>query len=253
MKLRTISALTLAATSLFAASSAMAWESEDGQHSTSATVTFATDYLFRGISLTSEDPAIQGSFDYSHSSGLYAGTWASNLSGDTSIEVDAYAGFANEFGDSGIGYDVSVLHYMYPGDSGTSSDYTEFFGSLSYSYFTATIGYTSDIPDFYDGATGSKDVDEIYYNLAFAYELPYGIGFNASVGYTDSDRHDQANKYDNAHLSDSYVDYSIGLTKPFAGFDWTLAYVGTNSDGDDFAAGEGTADDRFFASVSASF
>jgi uncharacterized protein (TIGR02001 family) len=244
MKLRTISALTLAASTLFAASSAMAWESEDGQHATSASVTLTSDYIFRGISLTDEKPAIQGSFDYAHASGLYVGTWASNLSIDseTNIEIDVYAGFANEFGDSGIGYDVSVLRYMYPGNGGTDSDYTEYFGSLSYSYFTGTIGYTSDFP------TGTKDVNETYYNLAFDYELPYGIGFNAAVGYTDSDRND-----DVAGASDSYVDYTIGLSKPFAGFDWSIAYVGTNSDGDDFASEKKLADDRFVASVSASF
>mgnify|MGYP005823993731 FL=1 len=139
MKLRTISALTLAATSLFAASSAMAWESEDGQHSTSASVTLTTDYIFRGISLTDEDPATQGSFDYAHSSGLYAGTWASNISdsADSNIEIDLYAGFANEFGDTGIGYDVSVIRYTYPGqNSNDELDYTEYLGSLSYSYLS---------------------------------------------------------------------------------------------------------------------
>ncbi|SFK03212.1 TorF family putative porin [Methylophaga sulfidovorans] len=250
MKLRTISALTLAASSMFAASSAMAWESEDGQHSVSASVGLFSDYIFRGISLTDEDPAIQGSFDYSHSSGLYAGTWASNIStgADNSIEIDLYAGFANEFGDSGVGYDVSVLRYTYPGTSGSDGDYTEFLGSLSYSYFTAMIGYTSDIPD-----GSGHDVDEVYYNLAFDYELPYGIGFNAAVGYTDSERNDFSNKTPGTNLADSYVDYTIGLSKPFVGLDWSIAYVGTNSDGKDFEAGEGTSDDRFVASVSTSF
>ena len=38
MKFKTLSAICLAATSVFAASSAMAWESEDGAHSTSANV-----------------------------------------------------------------------------------------------------------------------------------------------------------------------------------------------------------------------
>lgn len=246
MKLRTISALTLAASSMFAASSAMAWESEDGQNTTSASVTLATDYMFRGISFTSNDPAIQGSFDYSHASGLYAGVWGSNLASfdgeDNTIEIDGYAGFANEFGDSGVGYDVSVVRYFYPGTGETNSDYNEYFASVSYSYFTAMIGYT---PEW----GGDDDIDETYYNLAFDYELPYGIAFNAAVGYTDSDR----NK-DTAGASDNYVDYTIGLTKPFAGLDWSVAYIGTNSDADDFTGGaDDLADDRFFASVSASF
>jgi uncharacterized protein (TIGR02001 family) len=246
MKLRTISALTLAASTLFAASSAMAWESEDGQHSTSASVGLYSDYIFRGISLTDEDPAIQGSFDYAHSSGLYVGTWASNISDsdDSNIEIDLYAGFASEFGDTGIGYDVSVLRYTYPGQNSSDElDYTEYLGSVSYSYFTAMIGYTNNI----QGGDG-KDADEIYYNLAFDYELPYGLALNAAIGYTDSDRND----YDSS-LSDSYMDYTLGLSKSFIGLDWSVAYVGTNSDGEDFELQNGTSDDRFVFGVSSSF
>ncbi len=142
MKFKTLSAMCLAATSVFAASSAMAWESEDGAHSTSANVGLFSDYIFRGISFTDEKPAIQGGFDYAHSSGLYAGTWASNLSidGETNIEIDIYGGFANEFGESGIGYDVGMVRYIYPGtNSDQDIDYNEYYGGLSYSYFSATV------------------------------------------------------------------------------------------------------------------
>jgi hypothetical protein len=55
MKFKTLSAICLAATSVFAASSAMAWESEDGAHSTSANVGLFSDYLFRGISFSDDN------------------------------------------------------------------------------------------------------------------------------------------------------------------------------------------------------
>ena len=42
-------------------------------------VGLTTDYVFRGISQTDEKPAIQGGLDYAHSSGAYAGVWASNV------------------------------------------------------------------------------------------------------------------------------------------------------------------------------
>ncbi|WP_292759474.1 TorF family putative porin [Methylophaga sp. UBA2689] len=248
MKFKTLSAMCLAATSVFAASSAMAWESEDGAHSTSANVGLFSDYMFRGISLTDNKPAIQGGFDYAHSSGLYVGTWASNLSIDseTNIEIDVYAGFANEFGESGIGYDLGMLRYMYPGAEGSADDgeidYNEFYGGLSYSYFSAMIFYTDNF--------GNGGEDEIYYKLGFDYDLPYGLALSAHYGYTDSDRFDGDATYTG---SDSYSDYSIGLTKGFAGLDWSVAYVGTDSDGDDFAFGNDEADDRFVVSVSSSF
>ena len=66
-----------------------------------ANVGVVSDYLFRGISQTKGAPAIQGGFDYSHSSGLYAGTWLSSVSwySDTvagaskSVEFDVYGGY----------------------------------------------------------------------------------------------------------------------------------------------------------------
>src|SRR6056297_1493623 len=140
MKLSKISALCFAATTMFAASSAMAWESEDGQHSTSASVAFSSEYIWRGVSQTDGDPAISGSLDYSHSSGFYAGVWGSNVDygDDASAEFDAYLGYAGEFGDSGIGYDVGFLRYMFPGED---YNFNEVYGSLSYSIFTAGVAY----------------------------------------------------------------------------------------------------------------
>ena len=39
-----------------------------------------SEYIFRGIAQTAGKPAVQGGFDLGHSSGFYAGTWASNIS-----------------------------------------------------------------------------------------------------------------------------------------------------------------------------
>src|SRR3954467_12052526 len=39
-----------------------------------------SQYVFRGVSQTNEKPAVQGGFDLAHKSGLYGGTWVSNIS-----------------------------------------------------------------------------------------------------------------------------------------------------------------------------
>ena len=39
-----------------------------------------TDYIFRGVTQSQHKPAVSGGLDYTHSSGLYAGTWLSNQS-----------------------------------------------------------------------------------------------------------------------------------------------------------------------------
>ena len=105
------------------------------EHTITGNVGFFSQYIFRGLKQTDGDPALQGGFDYAHSSGLYAGTWASNISwlkenastapggvlapagtygSGGSLEWDFYGGWKKSFGDFGL--DVGTLYYWYPGD-----------------------------------------------------------------------------------------------------------------------------------------
>ena len=233
MKLSKLSALCFAATTMFAASSAMAWESEDGAHSTSASVALSTDYVWRGYSQTDEEAAISGSFDYAHSSGFYVGTWASNIDfdSDASMELDVYAGFGGEFGDSGIGYDVGALRYMYPSEE--ELDWNELYASLSYSYFSVGVAHSGDV--YGTSETGT------YYSVGFDYDLPYGVAFSAGYGYYD---------YDEDVSDEDHQDYRLGLSKEFAGFGFDVSYYGMDDDGED-AYGD-TADDRVVFTISKS-
>jgi len=87
-----------------------------------ANVALVSNYLYRGISQTGAEPAIQGGFDYAHSSGFYAGVWGSSISwiGDgglaanAGLELDTYLGFKNSFATD-FSYDVGFLRYNYPG------------------------------------------------------------------------------------------------------------------------------------------
>lgn len=235
------SVILFAGGTMLLSASAMAWESQDGQHSTSASVALSSDYVWRGYSQTDNEPAISGSFDYGHSSGLYLGTWASNvdfpLNGDQAhIEVDLYAGFANEIGDTGVGYDVGVLRYLYPGTDG--GDWNELYGALSYSYFTVGIAHSGDVYGSSENGT--------YYNLGFDYPLPAGFGLSAAAGYYDYD--DDVFGSGNA---DSAKDYRIGVSKDFAGFGFDLTYTDTDSDGEDLY-GDNIADGRLVFSLSKS-
>ena len=61
----------------------------------SSTVTYTSNYLFNGITLTDHDPALQPSLDWSSGDGWYAGLWASNIkfSPGTDLEFDATVGY----------------------------------------------------------------------------------------------------------------------------------------------------------------
>src|SRR5437870_6776447 len=72
-----------------------------------------SQYVFRGVSQTNEKPALQGGFDLGHKSGLYVGTWLSNISWlsdaspgvSASLEWDMYGGYKGTLpGD--FGYDI---------------------------------------------------------------------------------------------------------------------------------------------------
>ena len=47
---------------------------------TTGNLTFATNYVFRGLSQTNFKPAVQGTYEAAHSSGLYLGLFGSNVS-----------------------------------------------------------------------------------------------------------------------------------------------------------------------------
>ncbi|MDO8825188.1 TorF family putative porin [Methylophaga sp.] len=245
MKFKTLSAMCLAATTVLATSSAMAWESEDGAHSVTANVLLGSDYIFRGASQTDNNPTIQGGLDYGHASGLYVGAWASNVdfgNGETADEDEAksefnlYGGFASEIGETGIGYDIGAIRYYYPGLGG-SADFNEIYGSLSYSFFTFGIAHTGNV---FNGGE-----DATYYNIAFEYGLPYDVTFMAHIGYQDFDNEDQDGP--------SYNDYLIGVSKTMFDLDFALTWTDTDSDGEDFAGDKDLVDNIFTVSVSKSF
>ena len=97
---------------------------QDSPHTLTANVGLFSEYIFRGVTQTAGDPAVQGGFDYGHSSGFYVGTWASNVSwltdfgtySSSSLEWDFYGGFKKNFGSSDFYWDVGTIYYYYPGN-----------------------------------------------------------------------------------------------------------------------------------------
>ncbi len=105
--------------------------------SVSANVALASDYVFRYVSQTMEEPAISGGFDVDTGTGFYLGTWASNVDfgDDANIEIDVYGGYATEF-DNGFGIDVGVINYEYF-DNNANDNLVEIYGGASYKWISA--------------------------------------------------------------------------------------------------------------------
>src|SRR5690242_3455072 len=110
--------LASAVAAALASPAAVMAQAASSPHTVTGNLSFVSDYRFRGISQTFEGPAIQGGLDYSHASGLYAGTWGSNVSGlqypnGASMEWDFYGGY--KFAAGPLNLDVGALYYWYPG------------------------------------------------------------------------------------------------------------------------------------------
>ncbi|MDM8545146.1 TorF family putative porin [Candidatus Venteria ishoeyi] len=208
-------------------SSVQAAEKTNGME-ISANVSMASDYVWRGFSQTYKKPAIQGGLDLVHDSGLYVGTWASNVrfvpdgavSDGAQVEWDTYLGYSTEF-KNGMGLDMGYNHYFYPGaNSERNYDFGEFYVKGSYSFLTLSYNYS---PEFF-GNSGKAH----YVGLGAEYGLPYDITLSGAVGRQ------------NLKGDGDYTDWSIGLGKSFFGLDFSLAYVDTNikdaDDADDLAA-----------------
>ncbi|WP_068809205.1 TorF family putative porin [Thauera phenolivorans] len=213
------------------------------QRPISANLSLSSDYAFRGVSQTDERPAIQGGFDYAHASGLYAGVWASNVSwlsdagASNSLETNIYGGYAGE--TAGIGYDLGVLHYYYPGSyggeykaaGGEDPDTTEGYLGLSWEYLSFKYSYA------FTDAFGAADSDgSQYFDLGASVELGRGFTLDAHVGYSEM-----------KGGLDNYTDWKLGVTKNLAGLDVGLHYVDTDLDDSDLA------DERLILSVAKSF
>jgi len=212
---------TLIATAMLATTAA-------AQAEISGNVSMASDYVFRGASQTDNQMALQGGFDYAHDSGLYVGTWASNVDSDffngaghdPQLEVDLYAGYSSEFGE-GFGYDVGYLRYQYPGFDDANTN--EYYVSGSYKGFSLSANYSDELSFW------ASDQSAWYLKAAYETTLPwYEIGFSTHVGYSTGDAFDVSASdaaSGDSGLEDSYTDWSIGLSKSVFGVDLGLTYT----------------------------
>lgn len=138
----------------------------------------STDYVFRGVSQTDEDPQVFGGVDLTYGR-FYAGTWASNVDfGDsTDAEIDLYAGFKPTLGS--VSLDLGVIYYGYV-DAPSGSDYGNWEAKLAAS---APVGPATLGAAVYYSPDGFGAADEaVYYELNGAVSPMEKVSLSAAVG-----------------------------------------------------------------------
>jgi uncharacterized protein (TIGR02001 family) len=211
----------------------------------SATATGTSDYVFRGISQTDNDPTIQGSVGIAYGM-FYAGAWASGLDwtangSDAELEVDWYGGVKPTWGPAT--FDFGVIYYTYPGsnDQGfPENDYLEWKAGVTGELMKgltggATFYYSDDVLDH----------KSYVYEGTLAYALPtvwvVAPTVSGLVGHAD---------YDGPLLVDyTYWNAGLALTVEHLTFDFrywdTDLSEGPAADCSAYFVGGHVCDERF--------
>lgn len=171
--------LTLLAAAATIAMGGAALAQDDTAPTVSFNVGASSDYVFRGVSQTDEDPQIYGGADVSYGM-FYGGVWASNVDflDSTDAEIDGYVGVKPTAGP--VALDFAAIYYGYiNAPSGSDYGYWEFKAAGSVPVGPGSLGaamYYS--PDFFGG------VDEaLYYEVNGSVPLAEKVSLSAALGH----------------------------------------------------------------------
>lgn len=231
------------------------------QAGTSGNLSLTSDYAFRGVSQTNEDPALQGGIEIffnsgAHDSGFYVGAWGSNVSwlsdipGDisSSLELDGYLGYRGKAGEH-VAWDVGVLQYWYPGDypdGFNSADTTEVYAGVTATPAdTLALGlkYSHAVTDLfgYADSDGSGYLDA---SANWTFAPGWTLNLHAGKQWIESNRDFQ------------YTDWKVGVTKASdSGFSLAAAYTDTDAEEALYtnAYGNALADERVALTLTKTF
>ncbi|HKE43038.1 MAG TPA: TorF family putative porin [Steroidobacteraceae bacterium] len=183
------------------------------------TVTAVNDYDFRGISLSGTDPALQGSIDWAHDSGFYAGLWASSSldfgpGTDADWETDAYFGITGGDAEKSFGWSAGFVYYYYWPD-GDDVQYPEIYVGGNFRSFGAKLWYTNDY--------GNLNTDAWYFEGNFDHDLPANFSVHLHLGYNFGDYWKDSAYGEN-------FDYSVGVGYALGNFNLLLKWVDNDAD-----------------------
>jgi uncharacterized protein (TIGR02001 family) len=213
-------------------------------------LTASSDYVLRGVSQSSGEPALQGSVAYQWDAGWYAGAWASTLeredgyypAGTAESEIDLFVGLRTVFATDWSAT-VQATHYVYPGDGDVVDyDYSELELAVSYrDVWRASVAWSPDASTLTQRQL-TTDRDALSYEMSMQHALMPWLGLSAGIGYRDLAGLDPG----------GYAYWSAGLSAQSRTFSLSLARIGTDADGRDLF-GNDLAGDRTVVSLAWSF
>ncbi len=212
-----------------------------------------SDYVFRGISQSDGDVAVQGGVDVA-SGMFYGGVWASMIDFglDENAEVDFYAGVKPMVGP--IMLDFGLIYYMYPGlDDSYNGNYLE---AKAAATVPATDQLTLGAAIYWSpGFTFTDDEAGIYAEVTAAFKLNDVLTLSGGLGHQDVDVDGYYVDVVDGPATEKYTTWNVGLAYTEGGF--TLDGRIYDTDLDEVAVrgpgGDTISDQRVVGSVKFAF
>jgi uncharacterized protein (TIGR02001 family) len=216
-----------------------------GPCSVSANVGYTSDYVFRGVSQSGEDPAIQGGVDFTCGR-FYVGTWGSSVAfAGGAPEIDVYGGFKHVTGP--ISWDFGFIYYSYPGASSTADlDFFEFKVSGSGEVWK---GGTLTGTLFYSPEFTSNTGEALTVEATFAQALPRVAIFSPTFSATIGNISFQEVTFGG---EDEYTYWNVGVALGFYE-KWTLDLRYWDTDDNNVSNFFGPSDGRFVGTIKYTF
>jgi uncharacterized protein (TIGR02001 family) len=175
-----------------------------------------SDYRYRGISLSDQSHALQGSLDIAHKSGFSGGVWASSiapLKGAT-LELDLYAAYS--FTAADVEFTLGATVFFFPGGEDSFGE-AEASASRAVGPVNLTIGV-----DYAWDQHNLRDADNLYVYLRSALPLQQLTGLplrlSGALGYENGAFAIERDK----------LDWSLGVALRIDQIELGAVYTGTN-------------------------
>jgi len=204
-----------------------------------------TNYIFRGISQSGGNPAVQAGLDYAvGDTGLAFGTWASSIdfgsidgADAAPLEWDIYGSYTFAITDA-FGVSAGAIAYLYPNAAtGANFNWYEFWAGLSYNFGVAAVNarvyYSPDYVNLSDS--------QFYYTGGVSVPVVDWLALNANIGFTDLD-------HAVFPVIEDYMDWNVSAAATFGNFTLTLGYADSDLEGDyEISSGPFQTTGSFFA------
>jgi len=193
----------------------------------SANAAVTTNYIFRGISQSGSNIAVQAGVDYNiGTTGFAIGAWASSIDfgnpfgEDTAAEVDLYGSYTFAISDA-FSLSAGAITYNYPSSPhNVNYNWWEGWVGASYNFGPAAVsGKVFYSPDYVNLST-----NQIYVTGGVSVPVIDWLTLNANIGYSVFD-------HAVAPIIDDYLDWNISAVVTYGNFSLTGGYTDTDLDG----------------------